>query len=87
MGKPNGLYTYHELAMRSVLYLQKQRTREAKLAAALLVSRFGVSRATSYRLIAYAAAALGITYRYDPAGRHPGTVPKSMGYPVDKGLR
>lgn len=81
MGRPNGQYTYHELAMRAVLYLQKQRTREAKLAAALLVSRFNVSRATSYRLLAYAAQALGVTYRYETAGRHPGVTPKSMGYP------
>lgn len=71
-------YTSHELAMRVVLFLQKHRTRSSYAAMMLVRGRFEVSKATAYRLVAHAGAALGTVYHREA---HSGHRSLSSGYP------
>lgn len=81
MGKTMGKlhqFTSHELAMRVVLLLQKSRTRDVRVAAAIVKERFGVHRSTAYRLVAHAGAAMGIVYNRETNAGH---ASHSVGYP------
>ena len=78
MPKKTYQYTSHELAMRVVLLLQKSRTRSTSKAVGIIRERFDVKRATAYRLVAHAGAAMGITYNRETKAGH---VSHSVGYP------
>ena len=78
MGAKTHQFTTTEIAMRAVLLLQKSRTRDTETAVRLVRDRFGVSKATAYRIVANAGAALGFNYQRQ---QYEGYVPHSTGYP------
>jgi len=71
-------YTSYELAMRAVLLLQKSRTRDTQVAVSIIRGAFPVSRATAYRIVAHAGAAMGFNYHRE---QYVGHASHSVGYP------